>query len=234
MRTIFPCSPNIRPVPSDLIVTVIFYRTEGVYQPVDSFTHTSCPVMGHKESAVCCQPIRQTGSRSHSWDDAVSCFCVMLSRCLVLFARLILLIVFFKVYCLCKQVIKTSLSSWLSMPLKPPGIFWWIASFLTFPPLPLFRLLVLDFVWHPCGETLCPQSVKAEQPVCGLTPGHRDTSDDGDELESTGLTTQEQKFSFHLYFELLKATKITAALTLNFRTIGRSAFGVWPTKDFLL
>lgn len=159
------------------------------------------------------------------------------SRCLVLFARLILLIeFFFKVYCHCKQVIKISLSNRLSMPLKPPGIFGWIASFLTFPPLPLFRLLVLDFVWHPCSETLCPQSVKAEQPVCGLTPGPRDTSGDGDELESTGLTTQEQKFSFNLYFELLKDTKITAALTLNFIAIniGRSAFGVWPTKDFLL
>lgn len=70
--------------------------------------------------------------------------------------------------------------------------------------------------------------MKAEQPVCGLTPGPRDTSDDGDELESTGLTTQEQKFSFNLYFELLKDTKITAALTLNLIAIniGRSAFGV--------
>lgn len=35
------------------------------------------------------------------------------------------------------------------------------------PPLPLFKPLVLDFVWHPCGETLCPQSVRAEQPVWG-------------------------------------------------------------------
>lgn len=31
----------------------------------------------------------------------------------------------------------------------------------------LFKPLLFDFVWHPCGETLCPQSVWAEQPVCG-------------------------------------------------------------------
>lgn len=49
-------------------------------------------------------------------------------------------------------------------------------------------------------------------------------NDDADELESNVLsfffffchwvTTQEQKFSFHFCFELLKATKITAALIL--------------------
>lgn len=64
-----------------------------------------------------------------------------------------------------------------------------MAPFLTFPPLPLSRPLVLDSVWHPCRETPRPQSVRAGRPVCGLTCGHRDMNDDGDEVRSSVLDT---------------------------------------------
>lgn len=151
-------------------------------------------VWGHKESAVCCQPIRQTGSKCYSQDDAVQGFDPFCQTNLC----------FLQFTVIGNKLLKSASQIGWACPWSPLAFFWWIASFLTFPPLPLFRLLVLDFVWHPCGETLCPQSVKAEQPVCGLTPGHGDTSDDGDELESTGLTTQEQKFSFNLCSKPLK------------------------------
>lgn len=44
------------------------------------------------------------------------------------------------------------------VPLKPLWHFLVNGVLSQHPPSPLLKPLVLDSVWHPCGETLCPQS----------------------------------------------------------------------------
>lgn len=109
------------------------------------------------------------------------------------------------------------------MPLKPPGIFRRMPSFLTFPPLPLLRPLVLDFRLAPLWwNTLPPICESRAASVWAHFRLQRHEWWRGWTWVQCPVffffchwvTTQEQKFSFHFCFELLKATKITAALIL--------------------
>lgn len=135
-----------------------------------------------------------------------------------------------------KQVIKIPFLNWGACSWSPRALFGEWRPFLHSHPFflwqSLFKPSVLDFVWHPCGETLCPQSVWVDQPVCGLTSGCRDRDDDDDdgggdeELEPNILTTSKiplcqwmittmlaftrAQLWFHFYFELFKDTKIRA------------------------